>query len=294
MPLENDVGHPDAGEQGFNNDLGGHSEAFGGAVGAVPGGLFRGVLNQFQSPTPQEAQNSYGGSAGYLGQAQAYARGQAIGAEGRGAAPMDFSTANQAYGQQQGLAGQYNRIINGQGPTVAGQQMQLGQAQASQALANQALSARGGADNQAMAMRNAQQMGTQQMAQNNMQSSMLRAGEVANAMGGQAGLLGNMQQGQMQQTNLQAQNEEAQRKMNDQQSQFYEKNLTDMNSADLQAKTGITTANAGIQSAKSGNILGGGVMGIVGGILLWAPWSITRKYLALSRSWVRTVRFRSL
>jgi hypothetical protein len=135
-------------------------------------------------------------------------------------------------------------------------------------MGNMAASARGGAENQLLAMRNAQAAGAQQMAQNNNQAGQLRASEIANAMTGQSGLLQNMQTGDLQITQQRAANEQAQRQLNDKMTQDYEKNRTDMNNADIQAKTGVTTANAGVLGAKQGNLLSGamGSLPVVGGM----------------------------
>lgn len=270
MPLDNSSPNPNVGS-GPGGDAANTGYGFGDQAGstvAAPfGGLLGGFMKQFATPTPQEAQNPYGGSAGYLGAHQKYLQQHGEAAQNRSAPGMNFDQANQVLSAQKQLSGEYGNMIAGKGPTVAGLQMQQGQAAAMQGLAAQAAGARGGADNQMMAMRNAQAAGAQQMAQNNMQSGMLRANEIQNAMQGQSGLLGGMQTNQQQMQQMQAQNQMEQNKLNDQMTQGYQKNLTDMNDADINAKTGVTSANAGIQSAKSGNFLGGGVMGLVGGLI---------------------------
>lgn len=111
------------------------------------------------------------------------------------------------YLAQERLAEDYQRILRGEGISLAEQQMRAGQAQAMQQAAQMAASSRGGTAGLMMAQRSAQQqaaLGTAGVARD---AAMLRAKEVAEARGQYGGLLTSMRgmSQQQQQAMLEAQ-----------------------------------------------------------------------------------------
>ena len=109
----------------------------------------------------------------------------------------EAGAAQQARGLQGDLYGQYGAMARGEGPSLAAMQMRAGLDQAQQQAGQQAASVRGGAGNQLIAQRMAQQTGAALASQAAQATSELRQREQLAAMEAQAGLAGAMRQGDL-------------------------------------------------------------------------------------------------
>lgn len=104
--------------------------------------------------------------------------------------PQYNQREGQAYGQEQGVANSLNSMAMGQGPTVAGQQMQVGLDQAAR---TQMAGAAGASGSGAVLSRMAAMNNTANaQMQTNQQQGVARAGEQTNALNQLAGVTNNM------------------------------------------------------------------------------------------------------
>lgn len=110
---------------------------------------------------------------------------------------LDARLSDEARGRQSALYDQYGALARGEGPSLAREQMRAGLDQSQQQASQQAASARGGAGNQLLAQRYAQQTGAQLASSAAAQGAQLRAQEQLAALQAQAGLAGQMRQGDL-------------------------------------------------------------------------------------------------
>jgi hypothetical protein len=186
----------------------------------IPSSTGQYQINQsgFQNPVGNQAPAWQSGMNNYLGATTQFNPNMLSG----GAAPAqagDLGNYNQVYGQQQGLANQYQGLINGTGPSLANlQAQQQGQANLQNQLS--ALGSARGSGNPALAQYQAQQAGgniAQQTAQN---AVMGRTQEELGAMQGLGGLQGQMQQGALGSAQMGQQNNQFNSTLGQQNQQF--------------------------------------------------------------------------
>lgn len=168
---------------------------------------------------------NYTSFGGYEGGANDYAnRAQQMGsgAQQRGAYQSDFTQSDESRGYGMGALGLLQAQAEGRAPSAAEVLARRNQEAAIQATNSSARGIKGGAGARVAAMRGAQQVGAQQLAQGNQQAEQLRAQEQARATGqliqGSIGMRG----GDLDAQRIQQQNELTQRQLNDQQQRFFE------------------------------------------------------------------------
>jgi hypothetical protein len=206
------------------------------AAGAI-GGIASGALGSNPGVNANygnaEGYTYSGDGNGYFDSQRKRLQDQELGAQQRTAYQTDWGQANHDYAnagvarsQQQALAENYQKVVNGQaGPSLAEQQMRAGQERAAQQQMVMAAGARGGTAAMLNAQRSAQAQGVLAQSAVNRDAGMMRTQEQQQARQEYAGLLGNMRSqdyaaraGSQQQAMGQAGIEMQQRSLNDQRS----------------------------------------------------------------------------
>jgi hypothetical protein len=260
-----------------------------GLGGAAASGTLK-KSKQVEQAKPNPLGYTYGGEEGYYKEQRERLAEQEAKALTRAAPTLDFGNAAADRQQQIGLTQQYNKIISGNGQSVAEQQLRAGRVANAQQMSALAAGARGGGGNAILAQREAQRQGALSALATNRDAALLRAQEQATAMSGASQLSSAMAQQSMQQQGLISQNELAQRSMNDQRSLAMNQASARMTEAKLQGAMAFEQAmqggsqwaqgtNAGIQAqdknrqaqfygsliSGGGQMMGMGAMGGFGG-----------------------------
>ncbi len=177
---------------------------FGGEVSQTPGAVVGpppSVANLVQNPdgsfySPDNGQTYHKGADGSMQATAAPNVSQQVGSAASRAAGLydqagGYDQREQgAFDREAGLADHLNAVAHGQGPSVAGTQLAIGQEQAANQQLAQAAGASGG--NAALARMNAMSNTAQLQAQTNQAAALARAQESTNALNQLAGVTGNM------------------------------------------------------------------------------------------------------